>query len=184
MALSERQKMQAGQWYSCLNPELEALRVKARVAVHEHNTLPPERRGAMSDALRNLLGDVQSDCWIEAPFHVAYGFNLSLGEGVYINAGCAILDTAPVAIGAGTMLGPAVQIYCAEHHTDARRRAEGLEMAHPVHIGRNAWIGGGAIVMPGVTVGDNAIIGAGSVVLKDVPADARVVGNPARELPA
>lgn len=182
MALTQRQKMEAGQWYSCLDPELEALRVRARNAVHEHATLPPERRGAMSDALRNLLGNVDAECWVEAPFHVAYGFNLSLGQGVYINAGCAILDTAPVAIGAGTMLGPAVQIYCAQHHKNPEKRAAGLEIAHPVHIGRNVWIGGGAIVMPGVTVGDNAIIGAGSVVLKDVPADARVVGNPAREL--
>ena len=178
--LSERQKMEAGQWYSCLDPELEALRQRARAAVHQHSTLPPDQRGALAPALRAILGGVGTDCLIEAPVHIAYGHNLTLADTVYINANCVFLDTARLAIGAGTMLGPAVQIYCAQHHTDPAKRAAGLEIAHPVPIGSNVWIGGGAIVMPGVTIGDNAIVGAGSVVLKDVARGARVVGNPAR----
>lgn len=98
---------------------------------------------------------------------------------MYLNAGCTILDTAPVHIGARTMLGPGVQIYCPQHHKDRAKRIAGLEMAHPVAIGCDVWIGGGAILLPGVRVGDGAIIGAGSVVTRDVPVGATVVGNPA-----
>lgn len=119
---------------------------------------------------------------IEAPFHCAYGMNLSLGDRVYFNAGCVVLDTAPVRVGSDTMFGPAVQIYCAQHAKNPIERAKGLEIALPVTIGENVWIGGGAIIMPGVTIGDGAIVGAGSVVTRDVPPDTTVVGNPARSL--
>ena len=117
---------------------------------------------------------------IEAPFHCAYGFNIGLGAGVFINAGCTILDTAPVHIGARTMFGPSVQIYCAEHHKDAVKRAAGLEIARPVHIGEDVWIGGGAIILAGVRIGAAAIVGAGAVVTRDVAEGVTVVGNPAR----
>ncbi len=181
MSASERQKMAAGEWYCCVDPELEALRDKARVAVHQHNTLPPAERGAMAPALKALFADIGDDVLIEAPFHCAYGMNLHIGSGVYFNAGCTILDTAPVTIGDGTMFGPAVHIYCAEHHKDAKLRVEGLEIARPVTIGPNVWVGGGAIILAGVTIGDRAIVGAGSVVTRDVAADATVAGNPARQ---
>ena len=172
--------MEAGEWYSCLDPELEALRVAARAAVHAHNTLPPQERGPIAPALAALFGACAANAMIEAPFHCAYGFNIHLGDAVFLNAGCTILDTAPVHIGAGSMIGPSVQIYCAEHHKDPAKRAAGLEIARPVTIGRNVWIGGGAIVLAGVTVGDRAIVGAGSVVTRDVAPGSTVVGNPAR----
>lgn len=172
--------MSAGEWYSCLDPELEALRDKARVAVHLHNTMPPAERGAIAPALKALFADVADDVMIEAPFHCAYGMNLHIGQGVYFNAGCVVLDTAPVRIGDGTMFGPGVHIYCAEHHKDAALRSKGLEIAKPVTIGRDVWLGGGAIVLAGVTIGDRAIVGAGAVVTRDVPADTTVAGNPAR----
>ncbi len=178
----ERQKMAAGEWYSCLDPALEALRVPVRAALHAHNTLHPDQRGLIAPSLSALFGSVSPDAMIEPPFHCAYGFNIHLGAGVFFNAGCTILDTAPVRVGAGTMFGPAVQIYCAEHHKDPAKRAAGLEIARPVRIGDNVWIGGGAIVLAGVTIGDRAIIGAGSVVTRDVAADCTVVGNPARPL--
>ncbi|MDW4497993.1 sugar O-acetyltransferase [Sulfitobacter sp. D35] len=145
------------------------------------NTTPSRPTGAVRSAprLRRLLGSV-GEVFVEAPIHVAYGINLHLHDGVYINAGCAILDTAPVEIGARTMLGPNVQIYCAEHHKDRLLRAQGLEKALPVRIGSDVWIGGGAIIMPGVTVADGAIVGAGSVVTRDVPEEATVMGVPAR----
>jgi maltose O-acetyltransferase len=177
---SEREKMAAGAWYRCIDPELERLRARARVAVHEHNTMPPGERGAMAPKLRQLLGEVGADVFLEAPFHCAYGFNIRLAAGVYINAGCAILDTAPVRIGESTMLGPHVQIYCAEHHKDVSRRSEGLEIARPVEIGANVWIGGGAILLGGTRIGDGAIVGAGAVVTRDVAAGTTVAGNPAR----
>jgi maltose O-acetyltransferase len=180
MAESERAKMAAGGWYTCLDAELEALRDVARDAVHEHNGMPPSRRGNMAPALQAILGDVGEGAWVEAPFHCAYGFNIFLGSGVFINTGCTILDTATVRIGKRTMLGPNVQIYCAEHHRDVAGRQAGLEMAKPIDIGENAWIGGGAILLGGVRIGDGAIIGAGAVVTRDVPANMTVVGNPAR----
>ncbi|WP_105429707.1 MULTISPECIES: sugar O-acetyltransferase [Neorhizobium] len=178
---SEREKMAAGEWYCCLDPELDALREKARRAVHAHNTMSPAERGAMAPALRVLFG-AAPDAFLEAPFHCAYGFNVVLGQGVYLNAGCTILDTAPVTIGARSMLGPGVQLYCADHHRDPALRAKGLEIGRPISIGDDVWIGGGAIILGGITVGDGAIVGAGSVVTRDVPPGATVVGNPARSI--
>ncbi|TPM32846.1 sugar O-acetyltransferase [Mesorhizobium sp. B2-3-4] len=180
MAGSERAKMAAGEWYRCLDEELEALRATARDAVFEHNMLPPRQRGNLGPGLHGLLGKVGEGARIEAPFHCAYGFNIFLGAGAFLNAGCTILDTAPVRIGGGTLLGPNVQIYCAEHHKEASGRQAGLEIARPVTIGANAWIGGSAIILCGVSIGEGAIVGAGAVVTRDVPANATVVGNPAR----
>ena len=180
MAESERAKMAAGQWYTCLDDELEALRATARDAVFEHNTLPPRQRGNLGPDLKVLLGKAGEGARIEAPFHCAYGFNIFLGDGVFLNAGCTILDTATVRIGSGTLLGPNVQIYCAEHHKEAAGRQAGLEIARPVEIGANAWIGGSAVIIGGVSIGEGAIVGAGAVVTRDVPANATVVGNPAR----
>jgi len=179
MTRSEREKMQAGEWYSCVDPELDALRTAALEAVHEHNTLAPVQRGHIGPKLRLLIRGGEGSR-IEAPFHCPYGFNIHFEGRVFLNAGCVILDTAPVRIGDGTLIGPAVQIYCAEHHKDPALRAQGLEIARPVTIGRDVWIGGGAIILGGVTIGDRAVVGAGAVVAKDVPADATVVGNPAR----
>lgn len=180
MTKSERQKMAAGEWYSCVDPELDALRLTASEAVFEHNSLPPRRRGDIAPALHALLGRAGEGARIEAPFHCAYGFNIFLDDGVFLNASCTILDTAPVRIGRSAMLGPHAQIYCPEHHKGAAERRAGLEIGHPVTIGENVWIGGGAIILGGVTIGDDAIVGAGSVVTRDVPAGVTVVGNPAR----
>lgn len=180
MRATERQKMAAGEWYTCIDDELERLREVASRAVFEHNTTPPGHRGALGEALRAVLGSVGGETRIEAPFHCAYGFNIHLGDNSFLNAGCTILDTAPVRIGARTLLGPNVQIYCAEHHRDAELRSQGLEIARPVTIGDDVWIGGAAVILAGVTIGDGAIVGAGSVVTRDVPPGATVVGNPAR----
>ena len=180
--MSEKEKMQAGQWYTCRDPALAQMQSRARIAVHQHNTMPPDLRGAIGPLLRDLMAGVAESATLEAPFHCAYGVNITLGEKVYLNAGCCILDTAAVRIGASTMLGPAVQIYCAEHHLDPVKRAAGLEIAKPVMIGNRVWIGGGAIVLAGVRIGDDAIVGAGSVVTRDVPAGTTVVGNPARQV--
>lgn len=182
MAETERQKMAAGAWYRCVDPELETLRQRARAAVHEHNAMAPGPRGSLAPSLAALLGAVGRDVFLEAPFHCAYGFNITLGDGVYLNAGCVILDSARVRIGTASMLGPGVQIYCAEHHRDAAGRSAGLEIARPVEIGAQVWIGGGAILLAGIRIGDGAIVGAGAVVTRDVAAGTTVVGNPARPL--
>lgn len=180
MSRSEREKMATGDWYNCVDDELETLRVKARDAIHQHNTRSPGERGAIAPKLADLLGRVGTNARIEAPFHCAYGFNIELGDSVFINAGGTFLDTARIRIGRKTLIGPNVQIYCAEHHTDPELRAAGLEIAREVTIGEGAWIGGSAIILAGVTIGDGAIVGAGSVVTKSVPAGATVMGNPAR----
>lgn len=180
MAASERARMAAGEWYCCIDPELDAMRDRAREAVHQHNTLPPGRRGNVGPALAALFSSIGEHVFVEAPFHCAYGINIELADRVYMNAGCTILDTARVRIGTSSMLGPGVQIYCAEHHKDPALRTAGLEVARPVTIGEHVWIGGGAIILPGLVIGDGAIIGAGSVVTRNVAAGATVVGNPAR----
>ncbi|WP_164658636.1 sugar O-acetyltransferase [Tropicibacter sp. Alg240-R139] len=177
------QKMLTGDWYSCLDPELEALRDRARTALFRHNHRAPDKRRDLIPELVELFQTVGEDCYIEGQFHCAYGMNISLGDRVFLNTGCTILDSATVQIGTDTMLGPTVQIYCAQHAKEPQARKDGMEFALPVTIGENVWIGGGAIIMPGVTIGDRAIVGAGSVVLKDVPDDGQVVGNPARLLP-
>jgi len=118
---------------------------------------------------------------IRAPFFCDYGYNISLGSGAFLNFSCIVLDVAPVIIGDGTAIGPAVQILASDHPRDPRLRQQGVRSGRPVTIGANVWIGGGAIILPGVTIGDDAIVGAGSVVTRDVPAGATVVGNPARQ---
>ena len=179
---TEREKMAAGAWYSCIDDKLAGLRVLAAHGVFFHSALHPKCRGDIGPELKDVLGHVGEGCRIEHQFHCAYGFNLHLCDHVYMNVGCTILDTAPVHIGPRAMFGPYVQIYTAQHHKDRQKRAAGLEIGLPVTIGADVWIGGGAIIMPGVTIGDGAIVGAGSVVTRDVAKGVTVVGNPARVL--
>ena len=117
---------------------------------------------------------------IQPPFHCDYGYNIHLGENVFLNFNCVILDVARVEIGAGTQIGPAVQIYTADHPRDPAERRTGLGFGRPVTVGRNVWVGGGSIILPGVIIGDDAVVGAGSVVTRNVPAGATALGNPAR----
>lgn len=131
--------MVAGEWYTCLSDELAMLRAKAKSAVHEHNMMHPDEVHGIGPALKALIN--APNAIIEAPFYCPYGFNIELGDRTFLNAGCTILDTAPVKIGDQCQLGPQVQIYCAEHHQDAEKRAAGLEIALPVTIGNKVWIG-------------------------------------------
>jgi len=175
-----REKMAAGEWYSFWDDELSALREIAQEAIYEHNTLPPSKRGNIAPALFAILGHVGQPCRIEQPFHCAYGVNIFMADGAYMNFGCVILDQGRVSIGRNAMIGPRVQIYTVEHHKDPGPRNDGMEIARPVTIGDNVWIGGGAIILGGVTIGDGAIVAAGAVVTRDVAAGVTVAGNPAR----
>jgi maltose O-acetyltransferase len=139
--------------------------------------LPVSQRHAM---LRERLAHVGNDAVIRPPFFCDYGYNIRLGDNVFLNFNCIILDVVDVTIGDRTQIGPAVQIYAADHPRDAQTRRSGVEFGRPVRIGSDVWIGGGAILLPGVTVGDGAVIGAGSVVTRDVGAGQTVTGNPAR----
>ncbi|GLS00763.1 nodulation protein [Brevundimonas denitrificans] len=180
MFMSERQKMISGLPYDPGDPELQADQTAAKQWMARYNAAmaasPAERR----DLLRQRMGEVGEGAIIRPPFHCDYGYNIRLGRGVFMNFNCIILDVCEVEIGDQTQLGPAVQILTADHPRDAAQRAEGVEFGKPVVIGRNVWIGGGAIILPGVTIGDDAVIGAGSVVTRDVPEGATAVGNPAR----
>lgn len=126
------------------------------------------------------LASVGEEALIRPPFHCDYGYNISLGPGAFLNFNCIILDVEPVFIGEGTAIGPAVQILASDHPRDPRLRQKKVRFGRPITIGANVWIGGGAIILPGVTIGDDAIVGAGSIVTRDVPAGVTVVGNPAR----
>ncbi|MCO5092817.1 sugar O-acetyltransferase [Bosea sp. (in: a-proteobacteria)] len=179
---SEKDKMLAGALYRADCPELVAdhRRICAWMERFNATTATPEQRLPL---LGEALGHVGQGVVIRPPFHCDYGYNISLGDGVFLNFGCVILDVVAVTIGEGTQIGPGVQILTADHPRDPEQRRQMLEFGRPVRIGRNVWIGGGAIILPGVTIGDDAIIGAGSVVTRDVPAGRIAVGNPARLRP-
>lgn len=175
---AERQKMIAGELYDPLDPELVTARDHARAVCHGLVSLDaPARR----QALKALLASGGESASIEPPFFCDYGFNIELGDRVYFNTGCVVLDVCRVRIGSGTLIAPGVHIYTATHPLDARLRRT-HELGRPVTIGEDVWIGGGAIILPGVTIGDRSVIGAGSVVTKDVPSDVVAVGNPCRVL--
>lgn len=176
---TEKQKMLAGELYNPADEELASDRFRCRTILHEINQSAPEK-GSHRAGLLNELFHAATDAWVEPPFQCDYGYNIHLGEKVYFNFNCVVLDVMPVTIGNNTLIGPAVQIYTATHPLDAAERRSGLEFAQPITIGADVWIGGGAIICPGVTIGDRVIIGAGSVVTKDVPPDVIVAGNPAR----
>ncbi|NNM75263.1 maltose acetyltransferase domain-containing protein [Enterovirga aerilata] len=180
MARSETEKMLAGELYRPDDPGIQADLAANKVWLAAYNAAlaasPEERRRL----LRERLAFVGDGAVIRPPFFCDYGFNIRVGRGVFLNFNCVILDVCAVSIGEATQIGPAVQIYAADHPRDPAQRAEGLEFGRPVAIGRNVWVGGGAIILPGVTVGDDAIIGAGAVVTRDVAPGSTVAGNPAR----
>lgn len=177
---TEKEKMLAGALYDASDPGLQADAAATMAWLARYNAtlaLPAAERRQL---LVERFAAVGEGAVVRPPFHCDYGFNISLGAGVFLNFGCVILDVVAVTIGDRAQIGPGVQILAADHPRDAARRATGLEFGRPIRIGRNVWIGGGALILPGVTVGDDSVIGAGSVVTRDVPAGATVVGNPAR----
>ena len=183
MNQTQKQKMLAGDLYDAGDPEIQADLAATRAWLVRYNAslvAPSEERRAL---LRERLGHVGDGAAMRPPFHCDYGFNLSIGPRVFLNFSCVVLDVVEVTIGEGTQIGPCVQLLAADHPPDAATRDAGLEFGRPVRIGRNVWIGGGAILLPGVTVGDDAVIGAGSIVTRDVAAGATVFGNPARPRP-
>lgn len=177
---TEKQKMMAGELYHAGDGELVADVQRAAAWMDRYNARIALDRDEQRVLLREMLASVGENVLIRPPFHIDYGCNIAIGDDVFLNYGCVILDVCAVKIGDKTQIGPGVQILAADHPRDPAVRAQMLEFGRPVTIGRNVWIGGGAMILPGVTVGDDAIIGAGSVVTRDVPAGATVVGNPAR----
>ena len=184
-ALTEKMKMLAGQFYRTADPELMRERARARRLTREYAQTEMEEQGRRAELLRALFGSLGENVWIEPPFYCDYGSQIFLGDGVFINIGCVILDGARVQLGQNVLLAPGVHIYTASHPVDAALRVPSgggtpPGMALPVSIGDNVWVGGGSIICPGVTIGENTTIGAGSVVTKDVPSNVLAAGNPCR----
>ncbi len=177
---TEKEKMLGGELYDPLDPELVAERRRARLLLHEYNATRDDQPGDRDRLLRELIPRQGERLWIEPPFHCDYGGNLALGDRVYFNFDCVVLDVAPIRIGSRVLVGPAVQIYAATHPLPAAERRAGLELGRGITIGDDVWIGGGAILCPGVRVGDGSVIGAGSVVTRDVPDGVMAAGNPCR----
>ncbi|MGQ3301145.1 sugar O-acetyltransferase [Reyranella sp.] len=172
--------MLAGELYVATGEELAADARRVADWMDRYNASIVATQKNYPALLREMLAEVGEGAYIRPPFHCDYGYNISLGKGVFLNFNCIILDVVQVTIGDRTQIGPGVQILTADHPRSPAQRRAGLEFGRPVKIGADVWIGGGAIVLPGVTIGDEAIVGAGAVVTRDVPAGATVVGNPAR----
>jgi maltose O-acetyltransferase len=176
---TERSKMLAGELYDPLDPELVAGRERARNLCQALNATREAEQDARRRILTQLFAEGGDSVWMQPPFFCDYGTNIFLGERVFFNFNCVVLDVCPIHIGDYTLFGPAVQIYTPMHPFNAAlRRKE--EFGKPVVIGSDVWVGGGAIILPGVRIGSRAVIGAGSVVTRDVPDGVFAAGNPCR----
>jgi maltose O-acetyltransferase len=178
---SEKEKMLAGELYHAGDPEIQKDQAAAKAWMVLYNASLAASAAERRALLRELFSEVGDGAVIRPPFHCDFGYNIRLGSGVFLNFNCVILDVVAVTIGAGAQVGPAVQIYAADHPRDAAVQKTGAEFGRPVTIGQNVWIGGGAIILPGITIGDDAVIGAGAVVTRNVAQGVTVVGNPARQ---
>lgn len=188
--MTEREKMLAGELYDCGDPELINQWHKAKDLVRDYNQTDSTDSKRKEEILEKLLGGKGKNLWITAPFHADYGNNIYFGNNCEVNMNCTFLDDNKIVIGDNALIAPNVQIYTAFHPTNAIDRfgvpkEDGsFEFCKtktlPVIIGDNVWIGGGAIIMPGVTIGDNAVIGAGSVVTKSIPSNVIAYGNPCK----
>ncbi len=175
---TEREKMLAGERYNMLDPDLDTERRKIKQILRRYNQT--ESLSERETILGQLFGRIGENSIVEPPFYCVYGQNIQLGDHVFINYSCTILDCNAVRIGNHVMIGPCVQIYTPAHDLQAESRNQGWEVARPIDIGANVWIGGGAILLPGVSIGENAVVGAGAVVTRSVPENTVVAGNPAR----
>lgn len=176
---TEMEKMLDGELYDPLDPELVQARVRSRDLCQDLNATREGDQEVRRQILTDLFGQGGSTVWMQPPFFCDYGSNILLGERVFFNFNCVVLDVCQVKIGNFTMFGPAVQIYTATHPMNAKLRRE-QEFAKPITIGSDVWVGGGAILCPGVTIGDRCVIGAGSVVTRDVAEGVFAAGNPCR----
>lgn len=176
---TEREKMLRGELYDPFDSELVRARHRARDLCQDLNATREGQEEERRRILTELFGRGGDTVWMQPPFFCDYGTNIELGERVFFNFNCVVLDVARVAIGDFTLFGPAVQIYTATHPLDAElRRRE--EFAKPIEMGSDVWVGGGAIICPGVQIGSRSVIGAGSVVTKDIPDEVFAAGNPCR----
>ncbi len=180
--------MLCGIAYNSRDPELLSIHERARKLLQAYNNLESLQEKNTKALLGKLLGHIGNNVWISPPFFCDYGENISIGDNTFINSNCVLLDDNKIQVGENVLIAPFVQIYTASHPVKASDRiklndkneAPYVTFTKPVTIGNNVWIGGGAIIMPGVVIGDNVTIGAGSIVTKNIPSDVMAFGNPCK----
>lgn len=180
--MTEKEKMLSGELYIAQDKELAQKNKNARRLIRLFNQTNEDEFDKRIDYLKMLFGSTGEKIWIEPTFHCDYGYNIYAGENFYANYDCIIIDVCGVTIGDNVFFGPRVCVYTAAHPIDANVRATGLEYGKPVAIGDDVWVGGNAVINPGVTIGSNVVIGSGSVVTKDIPSGVIAVGNPCKVL--
>ncbi len=172
--------MLAGDLYLPSDPELVEHKRRAALLLHRFNQSAPDAAAARRGTLGELLGALGEASEIRPPFQCSYGAHISVGTGTFVNVGCIFLDIAAITIGDDVQIGPNVQLLTAIHPIEPELRQAKWESAEPITIRDNVWLGGGVIVLPGVSIGEHTVVGAGAVVTRDLPADVVAVGNPAR----
>lgn len=177
---TEKEKMLAGELYDPLDPQLVEDRLRTRLLIKELNDSREDEVEERNRILKELIPHAGKGLWLQPPFYCDYGSNMIVGERVFFNFNCVVLDVMEVKIGSRTLFGPNAQVYAATHPTNYKERSSGVEFAKPISIGEDVWVGGSAIICPGVSIGDRTIIGAGSVVTKDIPSDVFAAGNPCK----
>lgn len=177
---TEKEKMLCGELYNASDKELSRERLKARLLIKELNDSREDEENKRVEIIKTLIPDSGNNLWLQPPFYCDYGSNMKIGNNVFFNFNCVVLDVAQVEIGHRTKMGPNVQIYTATHPINYKERATGFESGKAISIGEDVWIGGSAIICPGVTIGDRTVIGSGSVVTKDIPSDVFAAGNPCK----
>lgn len=180
MAKTEKEKMLAGELYNAADPQLVRERLNARRLTRLFNQTLETDDKTSTELLKELFGSTGSTLYIEPTFRCDYGYNIHVGENFYANFDCVFLDVCEIRIGDNCLLGPGVHIYTAAHPLNPDERITGPEYAIPVTIGHNVWIGGSAVINPGIKIGNNAVIASGAIVTKDVPDNVVVGGNPAK----
>lgn len=181
--MKEWEKGQKGYLYDAnFDQEIVEARHKCADLCYAFNQCKPSDVARQEELLHEIIGHIAGELVVTAPFYCDYGTNITVGDNFYVNHNCVILDGAPVTIGDNVFIAPNCVISTAGHALDAKQRAAGLEIAHPITIGNDVWLGANVSVLPGVTIGDNVIIGAGSVVNKDIPSGVIAAGNPCRVL--
>ena len=177
---TEKEKMLSGELYDATDEVLSDERMRARLLIKELNDSREDHSDERARILKSLIPNSGIGLWLQPPFYCDYGTNIKIGDKVFFNFNCVVLDVMQVTIGSRTLFGPNVQIYTATHPINYQERATGLEYAKPISIGEDVWVGGSVVVCPGVTIGDRSVIGAGSVVTKNIPSDVFAAGNPCK----
>ena len=178
--MNQKERMLQGLPYKAWLDGLTEEREECKQKLYELNMLPPTERNRIPDIIKSLFGKTGKNVWIEPPFQCDYGWNIEVGDNLFVNYGLTILDVGKVSIGDNVLIAPNVSIYTAGHPIHPESRNSGYEYGIPIKIGNNVWIGGSTVILPGVVIGDNVVVGAGSVVTKNIPDNVIAAGNPCK----